>query len=222
MEKEEKDSYKKYSKNDNGSHLDTVATTGTVGVGVFIFEIIKIVILAFIIIVPVRLFLFQPFFVQGSSMVPNFEDGQYLLINEFGYKNVTVGLGDSEFFAIKPWKKIERQRPIVFRYPFDPKKYFIKRTIGLPGEKIEIKNSTVKIYNDENPDGLVLDENSYLAKNIKTTPDITVTLEDDEYFVMGDNRQFSSDSRAWGVLKEKFIIGKVLVRAWPLNEISAY
>ncbi|HPN96515.1 MAG TPA: signal peptidase I [Candidatus Moranbacteria bacterium] len=192
------------------------------GVGSFILEIIKIIALAFIIIVPVRVFLFQPFFVQGASMEPNFEDGEYLIINEFGYKKTSVGAEGNDFFTIEPFKDVERQEVIVFRYPLDTRKFFIKRVIGLPGEKIEIKNNQVKIFNDKNPNGFVLDENVYLDKTVKTNGDMTVNLEKDEYFVMGDNRQFSSDSRVWGPIKEKHVIGKVLLRAWPVNKASIF
>lgn len=181
-------------------------------------EVIKIFILAFVIIIPIRVFLFQPFFVQGASMEPNFENNQYLIVNEFGYKKTEVG----SFFTIEPFKEIGRQQVVVFRYPKNPTQFFIKRTIGLPGEKIEIKDSKVKIYNSENPDGFVLDENSYLPSNIKTTGEVTMKLKDDEYFVMGDNRQFSSDSRSWGPLPEADIVGKALFRAWPLDKISIF
>lgn len=201
---------------------EKIAVEGYLGVGSFIFEIVKIVILAFIIIVPIRVFLFQPFFVQGASMEPNFEDNQYLIINEFGYKDTSLDLGGKTLVDISPFKKIERQTVVVFRYPLDTSKYFIKRVIGLPGEKVEVKNGTVKIYNQENPDGFILDESAYLGKNIKTSGEMTISLKDDEYFVMGDNRMFSSDSRAWGPVPKKDIMGKVLVRAWPLDKISVY
>jgi signal peptidase I len=192
------------------------------GVGSFILEIVKIVLLAFVIIVPIRVFLFQPFFVQGASMEPNFEDNQYLIINEFGYKETAVGLGSKTLVDIRPFREMTRQIPIVFRYPLDTSKYFIKRIIGLPGEKIEIKNGAVKIYNRDNPDGFELDESAYLGKNVKTNGDIVLTLNDQEYFVMGDNRMFSSDSRTWGPVPKKDIMGKVLLRAWPLDKISVY
>jgi signal peptidase I len=195
---------------------------GYLGVGSFIFEIVKIVLLAFIIIVPVRVFLFQPFFVQGASMEPNFEDNQYLIINEFGYKDTNLGLGAKTIVDIKPFKEITRQTVVVFRYPLDTSKYFIKRIIGLPAEKIEVKNGIVKIYNKENPDGFTLDESLYLGKNVKTNGDIATTLNDNEYFVMGDNRMFSSDSRTWGPVPKSDIMGKVLIRAWPLDKISVY
>lgn len=193
-----------------------------VGVGNFVLEIVKIVILAFVIIFPIRVFLFQPFFVQGASMEPNFEDGQYLIVNEFGYKKTTIALGDIKFFSVGDFREILRQKVIVFRYPNDPSKYFIKRVIGLPGEKIEIKNGGVKIFNSEKSDGFVLDESAYLGMEVKTGKDIAITLKDNEYFVMGDNRSFSSDSRVWGPVADNYIIGEVLLRAWPLNEISAF
>jgi len=192
------------------------------GVGGFVLEIVKIVTLAFVIIIPIRVFLFQPFFVQGASMEPNFENGEYLIVNELGYKKTIVGAEGREFLTIEPFKQLERQQPIVFRFPLDQKKYFIKRVIGLPGEKVEIKDSQVKIYNSENPDGFVLNEREYLSGNVKTFGDLAVFLKEDEYFVMGDNRMQSSDSRAWGPIKEKDVIGKVLVRAWPVNRIEIY
>jgi signal peptidase I len=192
------------------------------GVGSFILEIIKIVILAFIIIVPIRIFLFQPFFVQGDSMKPNFEDSQYLIVNELGYKETPVGLTGKNLFVVKPFKKIDRQKVIVFRYPLDPSKYFIKRVVGLPGEKIEIKNGKVTIYNSENPDGFVLDESAYLSDTMRTEGDLTLDLKDKEYFMMGDNRRYSSDSRVWGPVKSKYIMGEVLLRAWPLDKLGIF
>jgi signal peptidase I len=187
------------------------------GVGEFILEIIKIIALAFIIIVPIRVFLFQPFFVQGASMEPNFEDGQYLIINEFGFKQT-----DLKIVNVDSFKDLDRQRPIVFRYPLDPKKFFIKRVIGLPGEKIQIKNNEITIFNEENPNGFVLDEKSYISSSTTTKGDATVTLKDNQYFVLGDNRLFSSDSRMWGPVPKEDIVGEVLLRAWPLNKIAVY
>ncbi|MFA5962010.1 MAG: signal peptidase I [Parcubacteria group bacterium] len=193
-----------------------------VGVGGFVLEIIKIIFLAFVIIVPIRMFLFQPFFVQGASMEPSFENGQYLIVNELGFKKTTVGLDSIKFFTVGAFREITRQKVVVFRYPKDPSKFFIKRIIGLPGERIEIKDGSFKIFNKDNPDGFVLDESAYLNKNVKTVGDQSVTLSDNEYFVMGDNRPFSSDSRVWGPVPSEDIIGEVLVRAWPLNQISVF
>lgn len=192
------------------------------GVGGFILEIIKIVILAFLIIVPVRVFLFQPFFVQGASMEPNFEDKEYLIVNELGYKETDFNVSGKNIFTVKPFREIKRQQVVVFRYPVDPSKFFIKRVIGLPGEKVEIKNNTVTIFNKDNPNGFVLDESAYLSKSVVTNGDMSITLGTNEYFVMGDNRRFSSDSRVWGPVNEKFIMGTVVLRAWPLNRIEIY
>lgn len=174
------------------------------------------------IIVPIRAFLFQPFFVQGASMEPSFENNQYLIVNEFGYKKTVVDIGGKKIFTVDPFKDLKRQQIIVFRYPKDTTKFFIKRIIGLPGEKIEIKDGKVKIYNQENLDGFILDESAYLSSNIKMSENLNMTLKNDAYFVMGDNRLFSSDSRVWGPVSKDDVIGSVLLRAWPLNKISIF
>ncbi|MCX6763437.1 MAG: signal peptidase I [Candidatus Moranbacteria bacterium] len=191
-------------------------------VGGFVFEVVKIFLLAFIVIVPIRMFLFQPFFVQGASMEPNFEDNQYLIISEFGYKTVPIGIGSVNFSTVKSFRNINRETVIVFHYPLDRKKFFIKRIIGLPGEKVEVRNGAVKIYNSDNPEGQVLDESGYLSSNLKTMGDLVISLKDDEYFVMGDNRRFSSDSRSWGPIKKSDIVGVTLLRAWPLNQLAIF
>lgn len=193
-----------------------------VGVGGFMYETAKMFLLAFIIFAPIKFFLFQPFFVQGASMEPNFENNQYLIVRELGYKKISIGKEGDELLAIGPFKKLERQSPIVFRYPKNPKQYFIKRVIGLPGEKVEIKDGKVVIFNQENPSGFVLDEKDYLSSFVNTSPEMSMTLSGDQYFVMGDNRGASSDSRSWGPVPEKDIIGKVLLRAWPLNKAAIF
>jgi signal peptidase I len=191
-------------------------------VGSFLLEIIKVFVLALVIIVPIRVFLFQPFFVQGASMEPNFDDGDYLIINELGYKKTDVQFGNVNFFTVDSFKSLHRGDVIVFRYPQDPQKYFIKRAIGLPGEKIEIRQGKVIIYNHEYPDGFVLDENNYLSKDLETNGELIEQIGEDKYFVMGDNRTASSDSRSWGLLDKDKIVGKVLVRAWPVNNAEIY
>jgi len=196
---------------------------GYQGVGSFIIEIVKIFILAFLIIVPIRLFLFQPFFVQGDSMYPTYENGEYLIINELGYKRTTIGIGEKEFFTVDYFKELERFDVAVFRYPKDPDKYFIKRVVGLPGEKVEIKDGKVKIYNSENPNGLMLNEEEHLTDKILTANAVHESpwqLEEDEYFMMGDNRGGSSDSRLWGPLSKDKVIGRAIFRAWPFNRIN--
>lgn len=188
------------------------------GVGSFLWEVVKVFFWALIIIVPIRVFLFQPFFVQGASMEPNFKDGDYLVVNEFGYKQTSVDVDGIHFFTVGSFKELNRGDVVVFRYPRDPKQFFIKRVIGLPGEQVSVEGGIVTIYNSQNPDGLVLDERSYLPAGLVTSGVAKTTLKSTEYFVMGDNRQFSHDSRAWGPLPENDIVGKVLIRAWPISK----
>jgi len=186
-----------------------------------IWEIVKMVFWVVVIIVPIRVFLIQPFFVQGASMEPNFEDKQYLIVNELGYKTTNIGSVSNSLFTVKPFKELQRGDVVVFRYPKNPSVFYIKRIIGLPGEKIEISNDKVKIFNAENPTGFVLDEGKYLSSSVMTSGDINMTLGN-EYFVMGDNRQYSSDSRSWGPVPEADVMGKVVLRAWPLGKAGLF
>ena len=169
----------------------------------FIWETIKVVLISLAIILPIRYYLIQPFFVKGASMELNFKNGDYLLVDEISYR----------------FRPAQRGEVIVFRYPYDTTQFFIKRIIGLPGETIEIRGNSVNIYNRDYPKGLVLNE-KYLSSFQKTLGDEVLKLKDDEYFVMGDNRLQSSDSRRWGPLEKKFITGRTLIRLWPLNRIT--
>jgi signal peptidase I len=164
----------------------------------FIWDILKIVIISLAIIIPIRYFLIQPFFVKGASMEPNFLDGDYLIIDEISYRFDAPQRGDV----------------VIFRYPLDPSQFFIKRVIGLPGEKVKVADDHVFI------NGKLLDETKYL-QGISTAGNVEVTLGNDEYFVLGDNRQASSDSRRWGEVNKKFIIGRAWLRAWPFNRLGA-
>lgn len=188
------------------------------GVWSFIWEVIKVFFWALAIIIPIRIFLFQPFFVQGASMETNFKDGDYLIINELGYKKTDIDVSGKHIFTVDTFKDLKRGDVVVFRYPKDPKQFFIKRVIGLPGEQVKVEGGRVTIYNNENPEGFILDESSYLRKDLMTNGAVTMALGSDEYFVLGDNRQFSHDSRAWGPLPKEDVVGKVLIRAWPLNK----
>ncbi len=176
-----------------------------------VWDFVKIVLIALVIIIPIRYFVFQPFIVQGSSMEPNYYNGEYLIVDELSYH-----LGEPK-----------RGDVIVMRSPRNDKEYYIKRIIGLPGEKIQISNGVVTIYNAQEPKGVILHE-SYLPNQGLTyeqDPIIVggskaLTLAADQYFVMGDNRSASSDSREWGPLKRKDIIGKTFVRVLPLQEFK--
>jgi signal peptidase I len=190
-----------------------------VGIKGLFFEMVKVFLLAVVIIIPVRIFLFQPFFVEGSSMEPNFEDGQYLIVSELGYKETDM---QSIGFTVKPFKTIKRQDVAVFRNPKNTDQFFIKRVIALPKETIAIEGGKIVIYNTEHPSGRVLDESSYLASGAKTSDMPKITLDEDEYFVLGDNRSHSYDSRAVGPIAKDKIIGRVLLRAWPVNQFLVY
>ncbi len=191
------------------------------GLGGLLGEMVRVFLLAVVIIIPVRVFLFQPFFVQGSSMEPNFEDGEYLIISEFGYKQTKVGW-DEKSFEVKPFKKIVRQDVAVFRFPKNTEEFFIKRIIGLPGESVEIRQGKVIIYNADYPDGYVLDESAYIGPGVLTQDMPKMKIGENEYFAMGDNRMYSYDSRAFGPINKDKIIGRVMLRAWPVDRFSIY
>ena len=150
---------------------------------------LKIGILAFLLVIPIRLFVAQPFLVSGVSMQPSFNSGDYLVIDRLAYD-----------FA-----EPERGDVIVFRYPLDPSHFFIKRVVDLPGETI-----------NENT-GALVDPSEATSTSPNEPPPPNITLARDEYFVLGDNRADSTDSRTWGPLQKKFIIGRVVFRAWPLS-----
>jgi signal peptidase I len=173
----------------------------------FVFELIKIVVISLVIIIPVRYFLIQPFYVKGASMEPNFYDHEYLIVDEITYRFHNPQRGDI----------------IVFRYPRNPQEFFIKRVIGLPGENVQIKNGSVIIYNKKHPDGFVLPE-PYLSPNVKTygLTDEKITLSEDEFFVLGDNRNSSKDSRSFGPVNRSYIVGRVVLRGWPFNRIQLF
>jgi len=172
----------------------------------FAFETLKIVIISLIIILPVRYYLIQPFYVKGQSMEPNFHDNEYLIINEIGYR----------------FNEPERGDIIVFKYPKNPSEYYIKRIIGLPGETIKIQDNQVIIYNPEFPGGKVLDESGYLASGAETAGNLSVTLREGEYYVLGDNRASSKDSRYFGPVDKKYIIGRTWIRGWPFDKIKVF
>lgn len=156
-------------------------------------EALKIVIIAFIIVMPIRWFLFQPFLVKGISMEPNFRHNDYLIIDMISYR----------------FREPERGEVIVFKKA--PFQKLIKRIVGLPGETVKIRDGKVLI------NYLVLDELEYLYPQTKTPGNLEITLEENKYFVLGDNRKASSDSRRWGPLDREKIIGRVAIRLWPFD-----
>ena len=159
-------------------------------------ELVRFAIIAVAIVIPIRIFIAQPFIVSGSSMVPTFQDGQYLIVDEISYRIGTP----------------QRDDVVIFRYPNDQTKFFIKRIIGLPGETVDVKGNDVTITNKAYPTGLKLDESF-----IKNTSDISDhrVLSDNEFYVMGDNRPRSSDSREFGQITQESVIGQVFYRYFP-------
>jgi signal peptidase I len=168
-------------------------------------EIIKFTFFALIIVLPIRLFIAQPFIVSGASMDPTFETGEYLIVDQLSYR-----IGNPE-----------RGEVVIFKYPKDQTKYFIKRVIGLPGETLEINGTQITIKNAAHPEGFKLTE-PYIAANNEKIDTMSITLKNNEYFVMGDNRRQSSDSRAWGTLPRNLVVGTPFVRLFPFNRIGVY
>lgn len=173
--------------------------------GEFLLELAKAVLLSLIIILPIRYYLVQPFYVKGASMEPTFLDREYLLIDEISYRFTAPARGDV----------------VVFRYPREPREYFIKRLIGLPGETVRIASGRASIINAQHPQGILLDE-SYLDPSVQTTPDATVVVPLGSYFVFGDNRTASLDSRAFGPVPAANLTGRVWLRAWPFSRWTIF
>jgi len=165
--------------------------------------IAKVVIVSMAIVLPIRAFVIQPFIVQGASMEPNYHESEYLVVDELSYNFTAPKRGDV----------------IVFRYPRNPSQFFIKRIIGLPGERVEIRGGDVFIRANKTAEAIKIAE-PYLPSDLKTSPDTITDLDEKEYFMMGDNRFHSSDSRQWGVLDEKYIIGRSWIRLWPITRIG--
>jgi signal peptidase I len=145
------------------------------------------------------IFLYQPVKVEGTSMLPELKDQERIFVNKFLYR----------------FEKISRRDIVVFLYPRDRTKSFIKRVIGLPGDTIEIRKGVVYL------NGEILDEPYLLPKYMDTRNMEEMRVESGYYFVMGDDRKYSSDSRAWGLVPEGYIYGKAVFRYWPVSEMGS-
>lgn len=173
-----------------------------------VLEIIEIAAIAIAAVFLIRSTVVQPFLVSGSSMSPTFSDGDYLLIDQLTYR----------------FRAPERGEVAVFHYhttPSDNSTYFIKRIIGLPGDEVRVQGGRVTIINSEHPQGFTLDE-TYLPPGTDTSGSIDTVLGANEYFVLGDNRSYSFDSRSWGKLSNKDIVGVVRLRLWPPNDATVF
>jgi len=166
-------------------------------------DLVKIVLIALAIVLLIRYFLFQPFIVNGQSMEPNYCDHDYLLVDQLSYR----------------FKEPQRGDVIVFYYPEDVRYRHIKRIIGLPGETVVITDDKIEIIS---PDGniLTIDESEYLPFSTAKLGNVELVLPEDGFFVMGDNRGASFDSRRWGYLPKEYIIGRVFLRAFPFQRFE--
>jgi len=169
-------------------------------VGLFFLELVKIVVIAGVTIVLVRYFLFKPFYVKGESMLPTFYENEYLIVDEFTYR----------------FREPKRGEVIVFRSPTSPEDFYLKRIVGLPGERVRVENGKVTVCQVE---CTVLDE-QYI--HVETSGDVAFTLGVDQYAVLGDNRSASYDSRRFGPISKDAIQGRVFLRGWPLTRISYF
>ena len=176
----------------------TPEKSGLLSKNIAIFAIVVIVI-----VLPIRIFIAKPFIVSGASMFPSFDTWHYLIIDQLSYRFEQPARGDV----------------IVFRFPQNPSRFFIKRVIALPNETIRLAGTTVTIINDKNPAGFTL-EDTYVAKENGKESNMTISLGNNEYFVMGDNRRASADSRSWGALEKERIVGRVFLRLFPFTEIE--
>jgi signal peptidase I len=180
--------------------------------GYLLLDLVETVFIAGAVFIVVYFFAFQPHEVSGESMngKAGFHTGQYILTDKITFK----------------LREPERGEVIVFRYPLNPSFDYIKRIIGLPGETVKIKDGKVTIINTEHPEGFVLDESNYLSTEVVTDPNAfaqegkEIKIPENEYFVMGDNRPKSADSRAWGLVNKDNIIGRSFFRYIPVNEMG--
>ncbi len=168
-------------------------------------EIIEIAAITIGAVFVIRTYLVQPFVVGGESMKPTFSDGDYLIVDELSYR----------------FRQPQYTDVIVFKYPNDPETYFVKRIIAVPGERVKIEDGRVTIYSQQHPDGKVLEE-AYLPQGTTTNRDGQYTVGPGEYFVMGDNRSYSYDSRSWGMLPQNMIVGLVRIRLWPITKAAVF
>lgn len=164
-----------------------------------VLEVGEIALIALGAVFIVRHFLVQPFLVSGASMMPNFQNGDYLMIDELTYRV----------------REPQRGEVVVFRYPNDTTTFFIKRIVGLPGDHLVVSENKVEV------NGKKLDE-SYISKNVSTQGSVDTTLKPGEYFVMGDNRPYSFDSRSWGILPKEDIVGIARLRLWPVQDFTVF
>lgn len=172
----------------------------------YLAEMVRVVVISLAIILPVRYFLIQPFYVKGASMEPTYNDHEYLIINEIAYR----------------LREPARGEVVVFRYPNDPRQFFIKRVVAMPGETVVVSAGRVKILSADRPEGWYLDESAYLPDGTFVAGERRVSLGAAEYYVLGDNRGSSLDSRSFGPVPRANIVGRVWLRGWPIDKAEVF
>ena len=190
------------SEQETKEESEAEVTTTIRSIAIFIWDLVKIFFIAFVLVwLIIRPFIAEPFVVSGSSMVPTFHNREYLIVQKLSYR----------------FSEPERGDVIVFKYPIDPEQYFIKRIVGVPGDRVIVSQGRVTIKNVDHPNGLLLDEQYLPNQNVTLGRSEEVELAANQYYVLGDNRLQSSDSRVWGPLPKANIIGKVWLRVLPLR-----
>ncbi len=169
----------------------------------------------------VRFFIAAPYVVSGASMEYTFDNWDYLITDRISYRISPPERGDVIVFCLPGGGECSLVQRIMDQ-EWQAPRTLIKRVIGLPGETVSVSGGEVRIVNAEHPEGFRLDEPYLTAENIGGPSGTNTTLDEGEYFVMGDNRRVSSDSRVWGVLPQENIVGHVLVRLFPLSKIGAF
>ncbi len=168
-------------------------------------DVVKFALIALIIVVPVRWFIAQPFIVRGASMEPTFLNGEYLIVDQLSYR----------------FEEPKRGDVIIMRYPKDPSVFFIKRIIGLPGETVELQGRKIVIRQLDGAEPIILNETFISDGRVRDEYGV-YELTPDEYFVLGDNRVESSDSRSWGPLPREDVVGRAFVRLYPFSRIDLF
>ncbi len=211
------DEFNKFVEAQESSEDDASEDTKSKGGLRVLWEIAKTILIAAAVVFIINTFVFQAYYVSGSSMNPDYQDGDYLLINKFpsSIRNI-MGI-----FGNKGGLDLKRGDILVFKPPEAPNLFYIKRVIGLPGERVTLKDGVFTIYNKENPNGFVLNE-SYVDKAYKTEGEVDEIISAGNVFMVGDNRSpgGSYDSRAWGQLNQDAISGNAFFRLIPLNNIG--
>ena len=190
---------------DRDIEIQQVKSVSRQGIWVESFKLFRDIILVVSVFILLMVFVAQPVVVEGTSMLPQLHDGERLIVNKLIYYKIP-GIS---------WGHIDRGDVVVFWYPNDPDKSYVKRVIGLPGDTVELRNGVVYV------NGQAMHED-YIDANYNQTPDNRgpKKVEEHHYFVMGDNRDNSSDSRIWGLVPEKYIYGKVFFRYWMPSAIG--